>query len=185
MRRSTHRSNEPASVDIVRSVVRREAPVTAPGPNSPLPLPGGAGKPLKPNVRPLRSDVPVYLAAMGPRNVALAAEIADGWIPFLYSPEQPAAFADAVADGSSRRAPGLADLDVAPMVPVAFDPELGSCRDELRPLLALYAGGMGSAGANDVAREGSGRPNGSGARRSGGVTDGTAPGRLREFRGCS
>jgi len=135
-------------VDIVRSVLRREVPVTAPGPSYPLPLPGGAGKPLKPNVRPLRSEVPVYLAAMGPRNVGLAAEIADGWIPFLYSPDQPEAFADAVTDGSSRRAPGLADLDVAPMVPVAFGSDLGSARDELRPLLALYTGGMGSAGAN-------------------------------------
>ena len=149
-------------VDIVRSVLRREAPVTAPGPNYPLPLPGGAGKALKPNVRPLRSDVPISLAAMGPRNVALAAEIADGWIPFLFSPERPAAFEDAVADGSSRRAPGLADLDVAPMVPVALGPDLGTCRDELRPLLALYAGGMGSAGANFykdlVTRYGFGEP---------------------------
>ncbi|HKI28196.1 MAG TPA: LLM class F420-dependent oxidoreductase [Actinomycetota bacterium] len=135
-------------VDIVRGVLRREAPVTSPGPNYPLPLPGGEGKALKPNVRPLRPDVPIYLAAMGPRNVALAAEIAQGWIPFLYSPEQPAAFAEALAEGSSRRAPGLGELDVAPMVPVAFDPDLGSCRDELRPLLAMYAGGMGSAGAN-------------------------------------
>ena len=93
-------------VDIVRGVLRREAPVTSPGPNYPLPLPGGEGKPLKPNVRPLRPDVPIYLAAMGPKNVALAAEIAEGWIPFLYSPEQPAAFAEALAEGSSRRAPG-------------------------------------------------------------------------------
>jgi F420-dependent oxidoreductase-like protein len=135
-------------VDIVRGVLRREAPVTSPGPNYPLPLPGGEGKPLKPNVRPLRPDVPIYLAAMGPRNVALAAEIAEGWIPFLFSPEQPAAFAETLAEGSAKRAPDLGELDVAPMVPVAFDPDLGSCRDELRPLLALYAGGMGSAGAN-------------------------------------
>ena len=65
-------------VDIVRGVLRREAPVTSPGPNYPLPLPGGEGKALKPNVRPLRPDVPIYLAAMGPRNVSLAAEIAEG-----------------------------------------------------------------------------------------------------------
>ena len=89
-------------VDIVRGVLRREAPVTSPGPNYPLPLPGGEGKALKPNVRPLRPDVPIYLAAMGPRNVALAAEIAEGWIPFLYSPEQPAAFAETLAEGSSQ-----------------------------------------------------------------------------------
>lgn len=133
---------------IVRDVLRREAAVTSPGPHYPLPLPGGDGKALKPNVLPLRPDVPVYLAAMGPRNVALAAEIANGWIPFLFSPEQPAAFADALAEGGARRDPRLGELDVAPMVPVSFGPDLGSCRDELRPLLALYAGGMGSAGAN-------------------------------------
>ena len=137
-----------AYVEIVRNVLKRESVVTAPGPHYPLPLPGGEGKPLKPNVRPLRSDIPIYLAAMGPRNVALAAEIADGWIPFLYSPEQPATFAEALAEGSSRRDPDRGELDVAPMVPVAFGPNPAACRDELRPLLALYAGGMGSAGAN-------------------------------------
>ena len=89
-------------VAIVRSVLRRDAPVTSPGPHHPLPLPGGSGKPLKANVRPLRADLPVYLAAMGPRNVALAAEIADGWIPFLYSPERSGLFADALREGRSR-----------------------------------------------------------------------------------
>lgn len=135
-------------VAIVRSILRRQAPVTAPGPNYPLPLPGGRGKALKPNVRPLRPDVPIHLAAMGPRNVALAAEIADGWIPFLYSPEQRATFTEALQEGTRKRQPGLHDLDVAPMVPVAFGPDLTACRNELRPLLALYAGGMGSARVN-------------------------------------
>jgi F420-dependent oxidoreductase-like protein len=135
-------------VAIVRSVLRRDAPVTAPGPAYPLPLPGGEGKALKANVVPLRAGVPIYLAAMGPANVALAAEIADGWIPFLYSPERADAFAEALAEGlkAGGRAPG--DLDVAPMVPVAIGPDVAACRDRLRPLVALYAGGMGSRRTN-------------------------------------
>jgi F420-dependent oxidoreductase-like protein len=135
-------------VAIVRSVLRRDAPVTSSGPHYPLPLPGGVGKPLKANVRPLRADLPVYLAAMGPRNVALAAEIADGWIPFLFSPERRERFAEALREGRSKAGRAAGDLDVAPMVPVAIGPDVAACRDRLRPLLALYAGGMGSAGVN-------------------------------------
>jgi alkanesulfonate monooxygenase SsuD/methylene tetrahydromethanopterin reductase-like flavin-dependent oxidoreductase (luciferase family) len=118
------------------------------GPHYPLPLPSGRGKALKTNVRPLRAEVPVFLAAMGPRNVALAAEIADGWIPFLFSPEQADVFAPALAEGSARRDAALAPLDVAPMVPVAIGPDVAECRDRLRPLLAFYVGAMGSRDAN-------------------------------------
>jgi len=135
-------------VAIVRAVLERREPVTAPGPHYPLPLPAGSGKPLKANVRPLRPDVPIYLAAMGPRNVALAAEIADGWIPFLYSPDQVGVFEETLAGGLRAGARERSTLDVAPMVPVAFGDDLDECRDRLRPLLALYAGGMGSAGVN-------------------------------------
>src|SRR3990170_4778974 len=131
-------------VAIVRSVLRRDAPVTAPGPHFPLPLPGGPGKPLKTNVRPLRTEVPIFLAAMGPANVALAAEIAEGWIPFLYSPEKAGVFEEAIAEGRRARGRGMAALEVAPMVPTAIGEDLAACRDALRPLLALYAGGMGS-----------------------------------------
>jgi F420-dependent oxidoreductase-like protein len=134
-------------VGIVRAVLRRDAPLTAPGPNYPLPLPGGRGLALRANVRPLRPDVPIYLAAMGPGNVALAAEVADGWIPFLYSPERSDVFAPALGRGlRARSVPG--DLDVSPMVPVAVGPDVVGCRDRLRPLLALYAGGMGSRREN-------------------------------------
>jgi F420-dependent oxidoreductase-like protein len=135
-------------VQIVRSVLRRETPVTSPGPAYPLPLPAGRGKALKTNVHPLRTDVPIYVAAMAPRNVALAAEIADGWIPFLFSPDQPGVFDEALREGATRAGRDPSRLDVAPMVPVAFGDDLDACRDGLRPLLALYAGGMGSAGAN-------------------------------------
>jgi F420-dependent oxidoreductase-like protein len=135
-------------VGIVRSVLRRDEPVTSDGPHYPLPLPGGSGKALKANVRPLRADVPVLLAAMGPRNVALAAEIADGWIPFLFSPERVDVFAPALAEGSARRDEAFTPLDVAPMVPVAIGPDLAECRDRLRPLIAFYVGAMGSRDAN-------------------------------------
>jgi len=135
-------------VSIVRAVLGRQEPVAAPGPHYPLPLPQGPGKPLKANVRPLRSDVPIYLAAMGPRNVALAAEIADGWIPFLYSPEHVGVFEQTLTEGLRAGARERSAIDVAPIVPVAFGEDLGACRDRLRPLLAMYAGGMGSAGAN-------------------------------------
>jgi F420-dependent oxidoreductase-like protein len=135
-------------VEIVRRVLRRDEPVTSPGPNYPLPLPGGRGRSLKTNVRPLRAEVPIYLAAMGPRNVALSAEIADGWIPFLFSPERADVFAPALAEGSTRRDPAIAPLDVAPMVPVAIGPDVAECRDRLRPLLAFYVGAMGSREEN-------------------------------------
>jgi F420-dependent oxidoreductase-like protein len=135
-------------VGIVRRVLRRDEPVTSPGPIYPLPLPGGRGKALKTNVRPLRADVPIYLAAMGPGNVALAAEIADGWIPFLFAPERADVFAPALAEGSERRDAAMSPLDIAPMVPVAIGADVGECRDRLRPLLAFYVGAMGSREAN-------------------------------------
>ena len=135
-------------VAIVRDVLRRDSPVISPGPHYPLPLPGGFGRPLKPNVRALRSDLPIYLAAMGPRNVALAAEIADGWMPYLYSPERSDVFAGALEDGWGRGGRDRSSLDVAPVVAVAFGDDVGACRDELRPHLARYVGGMGSRDAN-------------------------------------
>jgi len=136
-------------VSVVRQVLSREAPVTSPGPHYALPLPGGIGRPLKPNVRALRPDLPVYLAAMGLLNVALAAEIADGWMPYLYAPEHANAFADALESGWGRgvRDPATA-FDIAPVVAVAFGDDVGACRDELRPHLARYVGGMGSRDAN-------------------------------------
>ena len=126
-------------VGIVRSMLRRDDVLTSAGPHYPLPRPGGGGKPLKANVRPLRADLPIYLAAMGPRNVALAAEIADGWLPLLFSPEH----ADAVPIGD------LPDgFDVAPMVLTSLGDDLTAARDEVRSQIALYVGAFGSATAN-------------------------------------
>src|SRR5205807_9582912 len=86
-------------VSIVRQVLARKGPVTSGGEHYPLPYPGGTGlgKPLKMITHPLRADVPIYLGAEGPRNVALAAEIADGWVPLYYSPYRPEVYADALA----------------------------------------------------------------------------------------
>jgi F420-dependent oxidoreductase-like protein len=126
-------------VSIVRAVLRREGAVTAPGPSYPLPVPGGTGTALKPNVVPLRADVPIYLAAMGPRNVALACEIADGWIPLFFSPEHVEAF----------ELPNLPDgFDVAAMVLTRIDDDVAAARDALRPTIAMYVGSYGSRTTN-------------------------------------
>jgi F420-dependent oxidoreductase-like protein len=126
-------------VGIVRSMLRRDDVLTSSGPHYPLPRPGGDGKPLKANVRALRADLPIYLAAMGPRNVGLAGELADGWLPLLFSPEH----ADAFPIGDLPHG-----FDVAPMVLTAIDDDLAAARDEVRSQIALYVGAFGSATAN-------------------------------------
>jgi F420-dependent oxidoreductase-like protein len=126
-------------VSVVRDALRREGPVTAEGPAYPLPLPDGPGAALQMNVRPLRADVPIYLAAMGPRNVALAAEIADGWVPLFFSPEHVDAF----------ELPALPkSFDVAPMAFTWIDDDVAAARDALRPTIAMYVGSYGSRTAN-------------------------------------
>src|SRR5207302_967059 len=91
-------------VEVIRKILARDAPVTNDGPHYPMPYPGGAqlGKPLKITVHPLRANVPIYLGAEGPRNVALATEIADGWFPIFYSPGQDGLYREALAEGFSR-----------------------------------------------------------------------------------
>ena len=140
-------------VDIVRQVLAREAPVTYDGRHYQLPYPGGAGlgKALKPTVHPLRRDVPIMLAAEGPKNVALAAEIADGWLPFWFSPKSDAFYRAALAEGFARegsRHQGLDTFEVVSLLPVIIADDVEACADFLRPMLALYIGGMGAKGAN-------------------------------------
>jgi F420-dependent oxidoreductase-like protein len=140
-------------VDIVRAVLRRDAPLEHHGEHYDVPLTGdgttGLGKPLKLILRPLRPEVPVYLAAIGPRNVALAAEIADGWLPIFFSPER---FADVhrphLDEGFAARGRRPDGWDLAPLVPVVLTDDVAAARDFLRPLLALYVGGMGARGQN-------------------------------------
>jgi F420-dependent oxidoreductase-like protein len=126
-------------VEVVRAALRRDGPLAHDGVEYPLPLPGGSGKALKANVAPLRADVPIYLAAMGPRNVALAAEVADGWLPLFFSPEHADVFdLDAPTDG----------FDVAPMVLTAIGEDVAAMRDAVRTPIALYVGAYGSRERN-------------------------------------
>ncbi len=139
-------------VDIVRQVLAREAPVTNDGPNYPLPYPGGTGlgKPLKPIVHPLRKDIPIILGAEGPKNVALAAEVADGWFPIFFSPNAVKAFEPSLAEGFAREGArrSAEDFEVIAFAPTVIDDDLERAADSYRPFLALYIGGMGAKSMN-------------------------------------
>ncbi|WP_147915358.1 LLM class F420-dependent oxidoreductase [Ruania zhangjianzhongii] len=138
---------------IVRQVLAREAPVTFSGKHFVLPYDGGAhqGKALRSTVHPLRADLPIHLAAQGPRNTALAAEIADGWLPAFISPALDAGYRQNLADGFARRDPArspVEEFEVSASVPAVIGPDLESAADAVRPHLALYIGGMGSENTN-------------------------------------
>src|SRR5215468_7787365 len=139
-------------VDIVRRVLEREAPVEYHGERYQLPFPGGTGlgKPLKSITHPRRADLPIYLAAEGPKNVALAAEIADGWLPMFYAPRVDGFYRDALAEGFAR--PGArhaADsFEIACLVPILIADSVEAAADMYRPMLALYIGGMGAREVN-------------------------------------
>jgi len=139
-------------VDIVRQVVARHQPVTNPGPHYPLPFPGGTGlgKPLKPIVHPRREEIPIILGAEGPKNVALAAEIADGWFPIFFSPNAVKAFEPALAEGFARSVArrSAEDFEVIAFAPIIIDDDIERAADGYRPMLALYIGGMGAKSAN-------------------------------------
>jgi len=139
-------------MSIVRSVFAREAPVTAPGPHYPLPYPGGTGfgKPLKSAIHPLRSDIPIYLGAEGPKNVALAAELCDGWLALFFSPSTEATYREALDEGFGREGArrSWSDFEVAATVPLIVMDDVEQAADLLRPMYALYFGGMGARKAN-------------------------------------
>jgi F420-dependent oxidoreductase-like protein len=127
--------------------------VRSDGPHHPLPYTGpgavGLGKPLRPITHPLRSDLPIWLGAEGPRNVALAAEIAEGWQALFLDPRaESRVFGEALAEGRSRRDPGLGPLDVMVPVPFALAEPVPALLDRHRAQLALYIGGMGAKGRN-------------------------------------
>jgi F420-dependent oxidoreductase-like protein len=132
-------------VDIVRQVLRREAPVTSAGEHYPLPFTGegswGMGKPLRSIVHPLRADLPIFLGAEGPRNVALTAEIADGWLPLYYSPDRPEVYAESLAKAK----PGF---EIAPLVMVNITDDISTALQPLKTMLSFYVGGMGSRKRN-------------------------------------
>ncbi len=134
-------------VGIVRKALARET-VTNDGEFYPLPRPGGPGKPLKLIIKPIQERIPIYLAAIGPKNTALAAELADGWLPTLFAPDHIDVFRPSLEEGAKRagRTPG--DLDIAPMTSVAMSDDVEEARNSMRPYLALYVGGMGSRKRN-------------------------------------
>ncbi|MEX5631533.1 LLM class F420-dependent oxidoreductase [Parafrankia sp. FMc2] len=146
-------------VEICRAVWRREKLEYA-GRHYTLPLPPehgtGLGKALKIINQPVRERIPVLLAAIGPKNVAMAAEIAEGWEPFFFHPEKAGeVWGDALAEGAARRAPELGPLDVVVAAPLAIGEDTDGLLDLMRPMVALYVGGMGAKGRNfynDLAR---------------------------------
>jgi alkanesulfonate monooxygenase SsuD/methylene tetrahydromethanopterin reductase-like flavin-dependent oxidoreductase (luciferase family) len=109
-----------------------------------LPLPDGPGKPIKLTIRPMQDRVPVYLASIGPKNTALAGEIADGWLPVLFSPEHVGEVTGHLAAGAARAGRALSEIAIAPIVYTCVDEDVERAREALRPLIALYIGGMGS-----------------------------------------
>src|SRR3954466_3582641 len=139
-------------IGILRDIWAREAPVTSDGPHYPLPLPDGPGlgKPLKASIHPLREDIPIYLGAEGPKNIALAAELCDGWLAMLFSPQDEELYRTSLEEGwareGARRGPG--DFEVAASVPFIVTDDVASAADSLRPMYALYFGGMGAKGTN-------------------------------------
>lgn len=141
-------------VDIVRRVLARDQPVTSEGPHYPIPYQGpgatGYGKPLRSIVHPLRADLPVYLGAEGPKNVALSAEIADGWLPMYFSPRVGAMYRSWLAEGFAR--PGArrnsGDFEIMASVSVVVTDDRDRVLQSMKPTVALYAGGMGAKEVN-------------------------------------
>ena len=153
-------------VDIVRMAIARK-PVAYDGEHYRLPLPDGPGKALRLGFHPPRPAIPIYLAAVGPRNLELAGEIADGWLAIFFAPDAAGGYLEHIERGRSRSgatvpspAPGPSDgaenptrtlltgFDVAPSVPVALGDDIAACADAIRPYAALYIGGMGSRRQN-------------------------------------
>jgi F420-dependent oxidoreductase-like protein len=145
-------------VEIVRAILKREKPLEFRGEYYQIPYAGpaatGLGKPLK-SILHGRASLPIYLAAVGPKNVALAAEIADGWIPVFFSARRSGMFREWLDAGfkSGGRTPER--FDIMPMVPVVVGADAAACRAVVKPRVALYVGGMGARGRNfynDIAR---------------------------------
>lgn len=139
-------------VEIVRKIFRREDRLTYDGKLYQIPYQGddatGLGKPLKSTLN-AQPDIPIYLAAIGPKNVELTAEIADGWLPIFFSPQKfEAIYGPHITSGLAKAGKDMNDLDIAPSVSVVLTDNLGVGYNMLRPMLALYIGGMGAKGRN-------------------------------------
>jgi F420-dependent oxidoreductase-like protein len=139
-------------IGILRDIWARGGPVRSDGPHYPLPLPDGTGlgKPLKSAIHPLREEIPIFLGAEGPKNIALCAELCDGWMSMLFSPEHEDLYSPSLEEGWARDGARRSreDFEVACMVPMIVADDLDAAADALRPFYALYFGGMGAKGKN-------------------------------------
>jgi F420-dependent oxidoreductase-like protein len=139
-------------IGILRDIWARGGPVTNGGPHYPLPIADGTGlgKPLKSSLRPIRPDIPIYLAAEGPKNIALAGELCDGWLALFYSPHHDGFYREALTEGLGRPGAHRAadEFEVAATVPFIVTDNVEAAADALRPMYALYFGGMGARGTN-------------------------------------
>jgi F420-dependent oxidoreductase-like protein len=134
-------------IGVVRKALARET-VTFDGEFYSLPRPGGPGKPLKLIIKPLQDRIPIYLAAIGPKNTALAAELAEGWLPTFFAPDHIDVFRPSLEEGAKRAGRAVDEIDIAPMTSIAIDDDVDAARNLMRPFLALYVGGMGSRKKN-------------------------------------
>lgn len=138
-------------VNIMRQIFAREDTVGFEGKHFQLPFPHGTGlgKPLKSTVHPYRSDIPIYLAAEGPKNVALSAEICDGWLPLFFAPKDNQFYKDALQSGMDAGGRNnWDDFEIAAMCSLIPGADVEDCANKIRPMLALYVGGMGAKGKN-------------------------------------
>jgi len=139
-------------IQIVREIVRRDAPVDFHGEFYDMPRKDGTGlgKPLKSTIHPLRKEIPIFLGAEGPKNVALAAEICDGWLPLFFSPKENAFYQKCLDEGFAKcdDATKRERFEIAATLMIIPGDDIEACADFVRPFLALYAGGMGARGAN-------------------------------------
>ncbi|MFJ9134741.1 LLM class F420-dependent oxidoreductase [Streptomyces sp. NPDC102256] len=135
------------TIELTRRILRREV-IDHHGITD-MPRPGGLGKPLKILTRPVRPEVPLYVASLGPANVRMTAEIADGWLPTLFIPEKAhQVWGTPLAEGRALRDPSLGPLQVVAGGPLAIGEDAAALRDLVRPRIALYVGGMGAPGKN-------------------------------------
>lgn len=134
-------------VAVVRMALARER-VEFNGDTLTLPLPDGQGKALKLTIGTIQDQIPIYLAAIGPKNTALAGEIADGWMPTLFSPEHVSQLRPLLEEGAARSGRSLDGFDIAPTVNVFITDDIETARNAVRPFIALYVGGMGSRKQN-------------------------------------
>jgi alkanesulfonate monooxygenase SsuD/methylene tetrahydromethanopterin reductase-like flavin-dependent oxidoreductase (luciferase family) len=134
-------------VDIVKLAIARK-PVAYDGEHYRLPLPDGPGKALRLGFHPPREHIPIYLAAIGPKNLELAGEIADGWLAIFFAPDAAGDQLPHIERGRAKIGGDLTGFDVAPSVPVVIGDDLAAAADVIRPYAALYIGGMGSREQN-------------------------------------